>query len=146
MKGGSGVATSAPKVVKFGLNHITYLVEKKKARLVVIANDVDPIELVVWLPALCRKMNVPYVVVKNKGRLGALVHLKKATALAITAVGAEDEGKLASIAENALAQFNNNVDTQRKWGGGTMGLKTQRRIAAREEAVRREAEKKAMMF
>ena len=35
-----------------------------------IAHDVDPIELVVWLPALCRKMNVPYCIVKGKARLG----------------------------------------------------------------------------
>merc|ERR1711872_1120390 len=33
---------------------------RKKAQLVVIANDVDPIELVMFLPALCRKMGVPY--------------------------------------------------------------------------------------
>jgi len=37
---------------------------------VLIAHDVDPIELVVWLPALCRKMNVPYCIVKGKARLG----------------------------------------------------------------------------
>lgn len=41
-----------------------------KAQLVVIAHDVDPIELVVWLPALCRKMGVPYAIVKGKSRLG----------------------------------------------------------------------------
>jgi Ribosomal protein L7Ae/L30e/S12e/Gadd45 family len=34
----------------YGLNHITSLVESKAAKLVVIAYDVDPIELVVWLP------------------------------------------------------------------------------------------------
>jgi large subunit ribosomal protein L7Ae len=34
-----------PTVVKFGINHITALVESKKAQLVVIANDVDPIEV-----------------------------------------------------------------------------------------------------
>merc|ERR1719231_1954005 len=51
---------SKPKNIKYGLNHITELVESKKAKLVVIAHDVDPIELVVWLPALCRKMGVPY--------------------------------------------------------------------------------------
>ena len=34
------------------------------AQLVCIAHDVDPIELVIWLPALCRKMNIPYVIVK----------------------------------------------------------------------------------
>ena len=34
---------------------MTTLVENKMAKLVVIAHDVDPIELVCWLPALCRK-------------------------------------------------------------------------------------------
>ena len=61
---GSSVEKKKPVVVKFGINHITALVEAGKAQLVVIAHDVDPIELVVWLPALCRKMNVPYVIVK----------------------------------------------------------------------------------
>lgn len=38
--------SSKPRpVVKFGLNHITTLVEQKKAKLVVIAHDVDPIEV-----------------------------------------------------------------------------------------------------
>merc|ERR1719350_2595966 len=46
-------------VVRHGVNTVTTLVEKKKAQLVVIANDVDPIELVMFLPALCRKMGVP---------------------------------------------------------------------------------------
>ena len=53
-----------PVVVKYGINHITTLVEQRTASLVVIAHDVDPIELVVWLPALCRRMDVPYVIVK----------------------------------------------------------------------------------
>lgn len=39
----------------------------------VIAHDVDPIELVVWLPALCRKMEVPYCIIKGKSRLGAVM-------------------------------------------------------------------------
>lgn len=55
-----------PKVLKFGLKHVTTLVEEQKASLVVIANDVNPIELVVWLPALCRKMGVPYCIIKSK--------------------------------------------------------------------------------
>jgi large subunit ribosomal protein L7Ae len=44
-----------PAVLKFGLNHVTHLIEEKKARLVVIAHDIDPIETVLWLPALLRK-------------------------------------------------------------------------------------------
>lgn len=63
-----------PRVLKFGLNHVTTLVENKKAKLVVIASDVDPIELVLWLPQLCKKQDVPYCIVKNKERLGRLVN------------------------------------------------------------------------
>ena len=38
----------APFVVKFGLDNVTKLVEKKQAKLVLIADDVDPLELVMW--------------------------------------------------------------------------------------------------
>ncbi len=34
-----------PVTVKYGINHVTQLVEQKKAQLVVIAHDVDPIEV-----------------------------------------------------------------------------------------------------
>lgn len=34
-----------PLFVKFGLNHVTALIEQKKAQLVIIAHDVDPIEV-----------------------------------------------------------------------------------------------------
>lgn len=63
-EGGKTVEKKKPVVVKFGINHITTLVENGKAQLVVIAHDVDPIEMVIWLPALCKKMGVPYVIVK----------------------------------------------------------------------------------
>merc|ERR1712118_614493 len=50
-----GAATSKkPVCVKQGLNHVTSLVEDKKAKLVIIAHDVDPIEIIIWLPALCK--------------------------------------------------------------------------------------------
>jgi large subunit ribosomal protein L7Ae len=78
-----------PLFVKSGINHIATLVEQKKASLVVISHDVDPIEIVVWLPALCRKMDVPYCIVKGKARLGQVVHKKTATALAFTGVRKE---------------------------------------------------------
>ena len=65
-----------PYVVKYGLNHVVGLIENKKAALVLIPNDVDPIELVIFLPALCRKMGVPYAMIKGKARLGTVVHKK----------------------------------------------------------------------
>lgn len=75
--------------LKYGLNEVTKLVEEKKAKLVVIANDVDPIETIVWLPALCRKQNVPFAFIKNKSRLGKLCDKKTVTCVALTAVRKE---------------------------------------------------------
>merc|ERR1712078_893311 len=58
-----------PLMLKYGLNHVTSLIESKQAKLVVIAHDVDPLEMVIWLPALCRKKDVPYCIIKGKARL-----------------------------------------------------------------------------
>ena len=80
-----------PLFVKYGLNHCVALIEAKKASLVVIADDVDPIELVVFLPALCRKMGVPYVIVKNKARIGTVVHKKTAAVVTLQDVRSEDQ-------------------------------------------------------
>ena len=81
----SFVLSRAP-VVRHGVNDVTTLIEKKKAQLVVIANDVDPIEMVMFLPALCRKMGVPYCIVKNKSRLGRVCRRKTTSCIAITQV------------------------------------------------------------
>merc|ERR1719321_1605685 len=75
-KGGNKAEHIGPKPVhlKFGLNHITTLVEEGKAKLVAIASDVEPIELMCFLPALCRQKNVAFCIVKGKANLGKLVH------------------------------------------------------------------------
>merc|ERR1712025_1149342 len=123
-----------PIVVKYGINHITNLVESRKAELVVIAHDVDPIEIVVWLPALCRKMDVPYCIVKGKARLGKLVHKKTATAVAITAVKPEDRNSLDKLCEAVKTNYNERVEEiRRHWGGGVMGNKSQNREAKLEK-------------
>merc|ERR1711904_576933 len=120
-KNGEDVKTKKPQVVKYGLNHVTTLIENKQAKLVVIAHDVDPIELVCWLPALCRKKNVPYCIIKGKARLGQLVHKKTASCVAFTAVRKEDQHDLDTLAKTFHAQFNENMEIRRKWGGGIMG-------------------------
>merc|ERR1719371_93278 len=105
-KAGTELKTTKPQVLKYGLNHVTTLVENKVAKLVVIAHDVEPIEMVCWLPALCRKKDVPYCIIKGKGRLGQLVHKKSASCIALTTVSKEDQKELETIANNMKAQFN----------------------------------------
>ncbi|RLN54344.1 hypothetical protein BBJ29_002069 [Phytophthora kernoviae] len=140
---GKEEASAPPAVVKFGLNHVTSLVENKKAKLVVIAHDVDPIELVVFLPALCRQFDIPYCIVKGKSRLGQLVHQKNAAVVALTHVNKEDKAKFDSLSEAFHAKFNEDSTIRRKWGGGIMGLKTQKKLELREKVVAAEAAKKA---
>merc|ERR1712203_53120 len=123
-----------PQVIKYGLNHVTTLVENKVAKLVVIAHDVDPVELVAWLPALCRKKDVPYVIVKGKSRLGKLVNQKTASCLAVTSVGATDAKDLETLCGNFKAQFNENVSVLRTWGGGVFGVKSNHVMKARQAA------------
>lgn len=137
---GKTVEVKKPIVVKYGINHVTYLIEQSKAQLVVIAHDVDPIELVVWLPALCRKMNIPYAIVKGKARLGSIVHQKTATALCLTSVKNEDKMEFSKIVEAVKANFNDKFDEyRRQWGGGIMGTKSQAKTKAKEKLMAKEA-------
>lgn len=122
-------ASPKPYAVKFGLNHVVSLIENKKAKLVLIANDVDPIELVVFLPALCKKMGVPYAIVKGKARLGTLVNQKTSAVAALTEVRDEDESALAKIISTVNANFADKYDEVKKhWGGGVMGNKAQSKL------------------
>merc|ERR1711975_186258 len=135
-----------PLYVKFGINHITKLCEDKKAQLVCIAHDVDPIELVLWLPAVCRKMDIPYCIVKSKSRLGALVHKKTATAVALTSVRPEDRHDFSQLVVAIRQQYNENAkQIERTWGGGIMGMKSLAAKAKLQRALEKERAKKAMM-
>merc|ERR1712232_1295599 len=109
-KDGQEAKTKKPQVVKFGLNHVTTLVEEKQAKLVVIAHDVDPIELVCWLPTLCRKKDIPYCIIKGKSRLGQNVHKTTASCVALTSVRKEDQQETDLLAKNFNAQFNENTE------------------------------------
>lgn len=128
-----------PFTVKYGLNHIVALIEAKKTALVLIPNDVDPIELVIFLPALCRKMGVPYAIVKGKARLGTVVHKKTAAALAITEVRAEDKSELSKLVQSIKEGYlEKNEEAKKHWGGGIMGAKAQAHQRKKRERSDRE--------
>jgi large subunit ribosomal protein L7Ae len=123
--------STAKASLKSGLQRVTRLIETKRAKLVLIAHDVDPIEIVIWLPALCRKMDVPYMIVKGKALLGRLSGFKRASCLAFTNVKSEDKPALDKLAEAAHAAFNDKYeDVRRHWGGLQMGRKAQKKAKA----------------
>ncbi|KAK0617106.1 50S ribosomal protein L30e-like protein [Immersiella caudata] len=125
-----------PYVVKYGLNHVVGLIENKKASLVLIPNDVDPIELVIFLPALCRKMGIPYAIIKGKARLGTVVHKKTAAVLALTEVRSEDKNELSKLVSAVKDGYlEKNEAARKQWGGGIMGYKANKRIEKRKKAL-----------
>ncbi|MCD6590025.1 50S ribosomal protein L7ae [Candidatus Woesearchaeota archaeon] len=83
--------------IKKGTNETTKAVEKGQAKLVVIAQDVNPKEIVMHLPALCKEKGIPIVEAPSKEELGTAAGLPVATA----AVAIIDEGE----ARDLLKQF-----------------------------------------
>jgi len=57
--------------VRRGTNETTKAVERGLAKLVIIAEDVDPPEVVAHLPLLCDERKIPYVYVPSKAKLGS---------------------------------------------------------------------------
>ncbi len=68
--------------IKKGTNETTKAVERGQAKLVLIAVDVDPPEIVMHLPLLCDEKKIPYVYVPSKKRLGEAAGIEVAAASA----------------------------------------------------------------
>lgn len=83
-----------------GTNETTKAVERKHAVLVVIAEDVDPPEVVAHLPALCEEKGIPYVYVPSKKELGAASGIDVPSA----AVAIADAGGAASLVKDIISR------------------------------------------
>jgi large subunit ribosomal protein L7Ae len=66
--------------VRVGTNEVTKSSERAEAKLVVMAEDVDPVEILVHIPMLCEEKRIPYIYVGKKQRLGQAVGLSKSAA------------------------------------------------------------------
>lgn len=56
--------------IKKGINEVTKVVERGKAKLVIIAKDVNPAEITAHLPALCEEKKIPLLEVDKREDLG----------------------------------------------------------------------------
>jgi len=56
--------------IRKGVNEVIKSIERGQARFVVIAMDVDPPEIVAFLPTLCDERKIPYIFVASKKDLG----------------------------------------------------------------------------
>ena len=84
-------------VVRKGTNEATKAVERSQAKLVVIAEDVDPPEVVAHLPFLCDERKIPYVFVPNKDKLGNAIGIDVPCAAACILKEGEAAGLIKEI-------------------------------------------------
>ncbi|MEM2750830.1 MAG: 50S ribosomal protein L7Ae [Nitrososphaerales archaeon] len=91
--------------VKKGTNETTKAIERGLAKLVVIAEDVEPPEVVAHLPILCEERKVPYVYVPSKAQMGSVLGIDVAAASACVIEPGEAQGLIEQII-NAISKIN----------------------------------------
>jgi large subunit ribosomal protein L7Ae len=84
-------------VVRKGTNEATKAVERAQAKLVIIAEDVDPPEVIAHLPLLCEERKIPYVFVPSKDKLGTAVGIDVSSASACVIKEGEATGLIKEI-------------------------------------------------
>ncbi|MCX8193843.1 MAG: ribosomal L7Ae/L30e/S12e/Gadd45 family protein [Candidatus Pacearchaeota archaeon] len=93
-------ARKSGKIEK-GVNETTKAIERGTAKLVVIAEDVQPAEITQHLPALCNEKGIPFVMADSKKKLGASAGINVGAA-AVAIIEAGD-------ASSQIAQFSKNA-------------------------------------
>ena len=93
------IASKTGKVRK-GTNETTKAVERAQAKLVVIAENVDPPEIVAHLPILCEERKIPYVYVPSKEKIGESVGIDVSAASACII----EEGEAASLVKEIVSR------------------------------------------
>lgn len=74
--------------IRKGANEVTKSIEKGTAKLVIAATDIQPPEITMHLPLLCKEKGAVFVEVDSKEKLGAAAGLPVGTAaIAITQEG-----------------------------------------------------------
>ncbi|MBY8996740.1 MAG: 50S ribosomal protein L7Ae [Candidatus Sifarchaeia archaeon] len=88
--------------IKKGINEATKSIERGIARLVIVAEDVEPQEVIMYLPGLCDDKKAPYIFVKSKVDLGNAAGIERPTA----AVAIIVEGKAKELVDDLVEKIN----------------------------------------
>ncbi|MGQ9468264.1 MAG: 50S ribosomal protein L7Ae [Nitrososphaerales archaeon] len=84
--------------VKKGTNEVTKAIERGLAKLVIIAEDVEPPEIVAHLPILCEERKTPYIFVPSKAQIGSALGIDVSSASACIV----EPGEAASILDQII--------------------------------------------
>ena len=74
--------------IKIGINEVTKAIERGSAKLVAIAEDVSPAEIVMHIPVIAKEKKIPFTYFKTKVDLGKAAGISaKASSIAILDAG-----------------------------------------------------------
>ncbi len=93
------LANATGKISK-GANQITKAIERKTATLVILAEDVQPEEILAHVPLLCDEKEIPYTYVASKRELGAAAGLYVST----SAVAIQYPGKAKALVDKVAKE------------------------------------------
>ncbi|MHA2184518.1 MAG: ribosomal L7Ae/L30e/S12e/Gadd45 family protein [Promethearchaeota archaeon] len=97
----STIAETRDSKIRKGMNEVTKSIERVQAKLVIMAEDVSPPEILFHIPLLCEEKGIPYAYLTTKKELGNTARINvSASALAIENVGTGNKGVLDSVIKN----------------------------------------------
>ena len=85
--------------IKKGINEATKSIERGIAKIVVIAEDVEPPEITMYLPGLCDDKKAPYIFVPSKKDLGNAAGIERPTAAIAIVVEGKAKDLVGDIVE-----------------------------------------------
>ncbi|MFW9970713.1 MAG: ribosomal L7Ae/L30e/S12e/Gadd45 family protein [Candidatus Odinarchaeota archaeon] len=92
------ISESKDSKIRKGMNEVTKSIERVQAKLVVMAEDVTPPEILFHIPLLCEEKGIPYGYLSTKKELGNTVRINVASsAIAIENAGTGNDGALNDV-------------------------------------------------
>lgn len=92
------IAETRESKIRKGFNEVTKSIERSLAKLVIMAEDVSPPEILFHIPLLCEKKGIPYGYISTKKELGNIVRINVGSAaIAIEKLGTNNENILDNI-------------------------------------------------
>ena len=94
------VAVKSGKIKK-GTNEVTKSIERGTAKLVLVAKNVNPKEIIMHIPALCLEKEIPFVPVPTREELGSVAGLNIPT----SAIAIIQEGEAKQIIKELASKL-----------------------------------------
>jgi large subunit ribosomal protein L7Ae len=133
----SSIAKDTGRIRK-GVNEATKSIESGKALIVVLAEDVDPEELVMHIPLLCEEKGVAIAFFPTKADLGKSVGLNVSCA----AVAIEDAGGAKDMLNDVIARLGGKPKAEKKEKVEEKPVKKEEKAEAKKEKPRKAKKEK----